>query len=72
MNFDNRERDQKPTTRGEKIFTGVFIFIFLLLMTLEILNDYEPKKLSALLFCISWAPLSFQKPFCNQKGFYFK
>lgn len=57
MHFDNREQDQHPTTTGEKVFVLVTGFVFIFMITMEILINYEPKKLSALLFIIFWMPL---------------
>lgn len=57
MHFDNREQDKKPATTGEKIFVLLAGVVFISLLAMEILTNYEPKKLSALLFVIFWAPL---------------
>lgn len=57
MYYDNRDHDAKPTTAGEKITVLAMLFAFIGLMSLEIINNYEPKKLSALLFILFWAPL---------------
>lgn len=57
MYYDNRDQDAKPTTTGEKSFVLIVSLIFLAILSLEILTNYEPKKLSALLFVLFWAPL---------------
>lgn len=57
MHFDNREQDQKPVTTGEKAMVAVVSLVFFAMLCLEIITDYQPKKLSALLFVVFWAPL---------------
>ena len=59
MYFDQRDNDNKPTSRAEKIFIIVFSFAFLFMMTMEIMTNFEPKKLGALLFVVFWIPLLF-------------
>lgn len=57
MHFDNRNQDAKPATTSEKWLVVIFCLIGLSLFGAEIFTDYEPKKLSALLFIVFWAPL---------------
>jgi len=59
MHIDQRHYDKQPASKGEKIFTIVISVIFLFMMTMEILSNYEPKKLGALLFVVFWVPLLF-------------
>jgi len=59
MYIDQRNRDKETTSKGEKIFILVISFTFLFMMTMEILSNYEPKKLGALLFVVFWVPLLF-------------
>ena len=59
MYFDQRDNDNKPTSRAEKIFVIVISFAFLFMMTMEIMTNFEPKKLGALLFVVFWIPLLF-------------
>ncbi len=59
MYIDQRHRDKETTSKGEKIFIFVISFAFLFMITMEIMSNYEPKKLSALLFVIFWIPLLF-------------
>lgn len=59
MHIDQRHYDKKPASKGEKIFTLVISLVFLFMMTMEMLSNYEPKKLGALLFVIFWIPLLF-------------
>ncbi len=55
MYFDNR--DAKPSTRGEIIFVLVIGLVIFALLCMELLVNYEPKKLSVLLFFVFWIPL---------------
>ena len=59
MYFDQRDNDKKPASTAEKIFIIILSIAFLFMMTMEMLSDYEPKKLGALLFLIFWIPLLF-------------
>jgi len=59
MYIDQRNRDKETTSRGEKIFILVISLTFLFMMTMEIMSNYEPKKLGALLFVVFWVPLLF-------------
>ena len=59
MYFDQRDNDKKPASTAEKIFIIILSIAFLFMMTMEILSDYEPKKLGALLFLVFWIPLLF-------------
>ena len=59
MHIDQRHRDKKPTSRGEKVFIIIISLAFLFMMTMEIVSNYEPKKLGALLFVVFWIPLLF-------------
>ncbi|MEE9326819.1 MAG: M50 family metallopeptidase [Cocleimonas sp.] len=59
MHIDQRHHDKEPTTKGEKIFIIIMSIAFLFMMTMEIMTNYEPKKLGALLFVVFWIPLLF-------------
>lgn len=59
MHIDQRHYDKQPTSKGEKIFILVVSAVFIFMMAMEIMSNYEPKKLSALLFAVSWIPLLF-------------
>lgn len=59
MHIDQRHRDKEPTSKGEKIFLIVITLAFLFMMTMEVITNYEPKKLGALLFVVFWIPLLF-------------
>ena len=59
MHFDQRDNDKEPASKAEKIFIFVISFAFLFMMTMEIITNYEPKKLGALLFIVFWVPLLF-------------
>ena len=59
MYIDQRHRDKELTSKGEKIFIIVISLAFLFMMTMEIISNYEPRKLGALLFVIFWIPLLF-------------
>jgi hypothetical protein len=59
MYIDYRDRDKEVSSKGEKIFIIVISIAFLFMMTMEILSNYEPRKLGALLFVIFWIPLLF-------------
>ena len=59
MYIDQRDRDKETSSKGEKVFIVVISLIFLFMMTMEIMSNYEPRKLGALLFVIFWVPLLF-------------
>ncbi len=59
MNIDQRHYDKEPASKGEKVFIVVISLVFLFMMTMEVLSNYEPRKLGALLFLIFWVPLLF-------------
>lgn len=59
MHFDHRDQDKSPASTAEKIFVLVISLIFLFMMTMEIMTNFEPKKLGALLFVVFWIPLLF-------------
>jgi len=59
MHFDYRDQDQTPASKAEKIFILIISIIFLFMMTMEIITNFEPKKLGALLFVVFWIPLLF-------------
>ncbi len=59
MHIDQRHYDKEPSSKGEKIFIIVISLIFLFMMTMEIITNYESRKLGALLFLVFWIPLLF-------------
>jgi len=59
MYIDQRHKDKETSSKAEKIFLLVISVAFLFMMTMEILSNYEPKKLGALLFVVFWIPLLF-------------
>ncbi|HIP94477.1 MAG TPA: hypothetical protein EYH38_02055 [Leucothrix sp.] len=59
MHIDQRHYDKEPASKGEKTFVIIISLAFIFMMTMEILNNYEPKKLGALLFVVFWIPLLF-------------
>ena len=59
MYIDQRDKDKEISSNGEKIFIVVISIIFLFMMTMEILSNYEPRKLGALFFILFWIPLLF-------------
>lgn len=63
MNFDQRHHDAQPSTKGEKAFLIIGVLIFLGMMFMEILSDYEPRKLGAVLILLFWIPLLFLHEF---------
>ncbi len=46
-----------PLTRGERWTCAIFAVIFLSLFVAEIVTNYQPAKLSALLIVLFWIPL---------------
>ena len=59
MHIDQRHHDIEPASKGEKVFILVISIAFLFMMTMEIVSNYEPRKLGALLFVVFWVPLLF-------------
>ena len=59
MHIDQRHRDKEVTSKSEKIFLIVISVIFIFMMTMEVITNFEPRKLGALLFIIFWIPLLF-------------
>lgn len=59
MHIDQRHHDKEPASTAEKAFVIIISLAFLFMMTMEIITNYEPKKLGALFFVISWVPLLF-------------
>jgi len=59
MYIDQHQNDKEPASKGEKIFIIVISLAFLFMMTMEVITNYEPRKLGALLFVVFWIPLLF-------------
>ena len=57
------QKDKTPTSRAEKIFILILSGVFLFMMSMEMLSNYEPRKLSMLLFVVFWVPLLFLHEF---------
>ena len=49
--------ERPPLTPGERAFYGFFLAIVVGLFAAEIVHDYKPVKLAALLFVLFWGPL---------------
>lgn len=63
MHLDYRDQDKQPASTAEKVFIVFISCAFLFMMTMEIITNYEPKKLGALLFVVFWVPLLFVHEF---------
>ncbi|CAA6812123.1 MAG: Unknown protein [uncultured Thiotrichaceae bacterium] len=59
MHLDQRKYDKNPLKPFEVIIIAILSAAFLFMMTMEILTDFSPRKLSVLLFLVSWIPLLF-------------
>ena len=57
MHIDQRDKDKEPVSKAEKIFLVLISLVFLFMMSMEVVTNYEPKKLGALLFVLFWIPL---------------
>lgn len=57
------QKDKEPSSRGEKIFVLVLMGLFFFMMTMEVLSNYEPRKLSIIFFLVFWVPLLFLHEF---------
>lgn len=57
------QKDKEPSSRGEKIFILVLMGLFFFMMTMELLSNYEPRKLSIVFFLVFWVPLLFLHEF---------
>jgi hypothetical protein len=63
MKIDQRHYDKKPSTPAENLMVYGLSAVFLGLMALEIMTNYEPRKLAALFFMLWWLPLVFVHEF---------
>ncbi|RVU84523.1 M50 family peptidase [Leucothrix sargassi] len=61
MYIDNQ--DKGASTRGEKIFILILMGLFFFMMTMELISNYEPRKLSIVFFLVFWIPLLFLHEF---------
>lgn len=59
MHIDQRDYDKEPTSKAEKVFIIVISLAFLFMMSMEIITNFEARKLGALLFVVFWIPLLF-------------
>jgi len=57
------QKDKGAGTRGERIFIVIIMLLFLFMMSMEMLNNYEPRKLSMVFFLVFWVPLLFLHEF---------
>lgn len=63
--FDQSQFKDKPLTGKELRYSGIALCVFLTLMLLEIFNQFEPRKLGALLIPVFWIPLLFLHEFAH-------
>ena len=59
MHLDQRKYDEDPLKPAEIIAIGLFLFAFILMLAMDIFTHYQPRKLGAFLFILSWIPLLF-------------
>lgn len=57
------QKDKEPGSKAEKIFLLVITLLFLVMMSMEMISNYEPRKLSMLFFILFWVPLLFLHEF---------
>lgn len=57
------QKDKEPSSKGEKVFVLVLTLLFLFMMGMEMMSNYEPRKLSMLFFLLFWVPLLFLHEF---------
>ena len=57
------QKDKEPSSKGEKIFVIALTLVFLFMMFMEMLSNYEPRKLAMLFFLLFWIPLLFLHEF---------
>ena len=57
------QKDKGAGSRGERIFIVIMTLLFLFMMSMEMLSNYEPRKLSMLFFILFWVPLLFLHEF---------
>lgn len=56
-------KDKEPSSKAEKIFAITLTLLFLFMMSMEMISNYEPRKLSMLFFVLFWVPLLFLHEF---------
>jgi len=56
-------KDKGAGSRGERIFIFILTGGFLFMMAMEVLSNYEPRKLAMVFFLIFWIPLLFLHEF---------
>ncbi len=56
-------KDSGPSTRGEKITYYVFLVLMFVGFGLDLLTNFEPKKMAAVVFIVAWIPLIFLHEF---------
>ena len=52
-------RDANPSTTAEKITYYVFWALLIIFFTLEMLDNYQPVKLTVVFFVLAWMPMTF-------------
>jgi hypothetical protein len=57
------QKEKGASSRGEKIFILILMGLFLFMMTMEVISNYEPRKLSIVFFLVFWVPLLFLHEF---------
>jgi len=57
------QKDKGAGTKGERIFIVIMALLFLFMMSMEMMSNYEPRKLSMLFFILFWVPLLFLHEF---------
>ncbi len=59
MHLDQRKYDENPLSRNEIITISVFLGLFVTMLGMDIITNYQPRKLGAFLFVLFWIPLLF-------------
>ncbi len=57
------QKDKGAGSKGERIFILIITLLFFFMMCMEMLNNYEPRKLSMVFFILFWVPLLFLHEF---------
>ena len=56
-------KESEPSTRGDKITDWVFMLLMFVGFGLDLLTNFEPKKMAAVVFIVAWIPLTFVHEF---------
>ncbi|PID46024.1 MAG: hypothetical protein CSB47_05780 [Proteobacteria bacterium] len=57
------QKDKGASSKSEKIFILIISTLFLFMMGMEMISNYEPRKLGMLFFILFWIPLLFLHEF---------